>query len=182
MIVWFYSLEDDRENKNLENGIFKDEPTALAMKMFSRVKIDIESVSDRDLKRKYGRTPTFVCLDPNGAELAVVSGKQATSRSRFKGFLEGSWNSLFETDVKKFTKDMREILDRLDKVNGKLTVLNAKKQRLARRPNARKQRELADEEKQLKEEEAVITKDEAEIKKACLLREEFRTPQEPVEK
>jgi hypothetical protein len=175
LIVWFFSLEDEKANKNLETGIFADEPTALAMRMFKCVKINIDSVTDADLRGKYGNTPTFVSMDPKGEEIALVSAKSATSRSRFKSFLTKSWTYLFEMSQKDFTKPMGKILDRLDKVSGKKTVLNAKKQRLAKRPNPAKQRALAREEAELNEIETEITRDEEAIKKSCLLKEKFRT-------
>ena len=181
MIVWFYSLENEKENRNLETGIFADEPTALAMKIFTRIKIDIETVSDPELRRKYGRTPCFVSIDPNGDELEMVKGKSATSRSRFKSFLVKTWTCLYEMKQKAFVKQMTKILDRLDKVSGKKTVLNAKKARLAKRPNAAKQRALAKEEAALTEAETSIQRDEAAVKRSCKLKMSFRAG-EPAEK
>ena len=173
LIVWFYSLEDEKENRNLESGIFADEPTALLLRKFKRVKIDIESVSDPKLRREYGTTPCFVSVDPEGAAIGKVAGKDSLSRSRFKGFVNDAWTTLYTMRDKDYLGQMKKILDRLDKVSGKMTVLNAKKTRLAKRPNPSKMRALAREEAELKEEEAKIQQDEEEIKKACTFRDKY---------
>ncbi len=173
MIIWFFSLENDKANKNLESGIFADEPTALAMRKFKRVKIDVETITDPKLRRKYGDTPCFISMDPLGNEIAMVAGKSATSRSRFKTFLGKTWKTLFDTAQKAFVKQMTGILNRLDKVSGKMTVLKAKETRLAKKPNASKARALAKEKAVLTAQETKIKSDEEEIKKSCKLKKEF---------
>ena len=178
MIVWFYSLEDEKENRNLESGLFKDEPTALSLKMFKRVKIDIETVTDRQLTKKYGKTPGFVLLDPQGGVLGQLSGKKASSRGSFKGLLSKSWSRLFTMKQRDYLKQMTKILNRLDSIDGKLTVVKAKEARLAAKPNPAKKRELAKEKAELDAEKTKIEGAESEIKKRCSLKEEYLEPQE----
>jgi len=171
--VWFHSLEDAKVNRALETSTFADEPIALMMQVFRRVKIDIESVTEKKILSKYGKTPCFVIITPTAEVLGILKGKSAGSRSRFKGFLSKSFSQLFKTPVKAYLKAMTGILNRLDSVSGKRTVLNAKKARLAKKPNAAKARSLERETKKLDEVEAKIEADEEEIKKACVLKKKW---------
>lgn len=172
-VVWFYSREQEKDNRTLETGTFADEGVALLMQRFKRVKIDVDTIKEAALAKEYGETPGFVVIDPNGEVMATLAGKAAMSRSRFKGFLGHCWDRIFTMSQKEYTKLMGKILDRLDRVSGSLTVLQAKKARLAKRPNPGKARQLEKEEAALKEEEAKIVADEDEIKKACGLRDKY---------
>jgi hypothetical protein len=179
LCVWFYSLEDERENRTLETSIFNNESVALSLRMYRTVKIDVESIKDGKLREEYGQTPLFVVIDPLKVELSRIAGKRAVSVSRFKGFVAKSWASLFEMRQRDFLKQMTKILDRLDRVSGQLTVLRAKKARLARKPNPAKARALAKEEEKLNQEQAQIEADEEEIKKRCVLKKKYREQDEP---
>ena len=173
MIVWFFSLEDEKANRNLESGLFKDEPTALSLKMFKRVKINVETITDDGLLKEYGKTPGFVILDPKGGVLGQLTGKKASSRGSFKSLLAKSWGKLFTMKQRDYLKQMTKILNRLDSIDGKLTVIKAKEARLAAKPNAGKSRALAKDKAVLEAEKAKIEGDEAEIKKNCSLKEEY---------
>jgi hypothetical protein len=178
VIVWFYSREDEKINRGLESGIFKDEPTALALQMFKRVKIDVETITLAPLKKAYGHTPTFVVIDPKGAILGKVAGKKASARSGFKGLVSKVWGQLFTMKQRDYQKLMTKILNRLDSVDGKLTVIRAKEARLATKPNAGKTKALAKEKAALAIVKEKIEADEAEIKKRCTLKPEFLDPEE----
>ena len=140
------------------------------MQVFRRIKIDVSSISDAPLRKKYGRTPNFVIIAPNADIVGSIVGKSATSRSRFKGGLSKAWATLFKTTSKAYLKSMTGILNRLDSVSGKKTVLNAKKARLAKKPNAKKLAALEREAAKLDEVEREIEADEEEIKKRCVLK------------
>jgi len=141
--------------------------------MYRRIKIDIETVTDPKLKKKYGKTPCFVIVAPNAEVMGDISGRKAASRSRFKGFLNKTFSQLFKMAAKAYLKAMTQILNRLDSVSGKRTVLNAKKARLAKKPNPSKARALEKESRKLDEIEAKIEADEEAIKKSCVLREKW---------
>ena len=50
------------------------------MQVFRRIKIDVSSISDAPLRKKYGRTPNFVIIAPNADIVGSIVGKSATSR------------------------------------------------------------------------------------------------------
>jgi hypothetical protein len=178
MIVWFFSLEDDKANRNLESGLFKDEPVALSLKMFKRVKIDVETISDDRLLKQYGKTPGFVILDPQGGILGQLAGKKASSRGTFKSLLSKSWGKLYTMKQRDYLKQMTKILNRLDSIDGKLTVIKAKEARLQAKPNPGKARALAKDKAVLETEKADIEADEAAVKKNCALKPAYLEPQD----
>ena len=178
LVVWFYSLDDERRNRTLETSVFCEEGIALSLKMFRTVKINVESIGDSRIKKKYGDTPGFFFYDPKKELLASIIGGRAVSVSKFKGVVERAWAPLFETRRRDFIKAMKKILDRLDKVSGNKTVLQAQKTRLAQKPNARKARQIRQEEAELAAEEAKIKADEDEIMKRCKLRKKYLEPAE----
>ena len=171
-----------KENRGLESGIFRDEPTALALQMYKRVKIDVETITLESLKKAYRSTPGFVVIDPKGVVLGKITGKKATARSGFKGLLSKTWGQLFTMKQRDYLKLMTKILNRLDSVDGKLTVIKAKEARLATKPNAGKSRVLAKEKAALAVEKEKIEADEAEIKKRCTLKSEYLEPEGDAEK
>ena len=173
MIVWFFSLEDEKDNRNLESGLFKDEPTALSLKMFKRVKINVETISDEGLLKEYGQTPGFMILDPKGGVLGQLTGKKASSRGSFKSLLSKSWGALYTMKQRDYLKQMTKILNRLDSIDGKLTVIKAKEARLAAKPNPGKSKALAKEKAELEAEKTSIETDESTIKKNCALKPEY---------
>jgi hypothetical protein len=173
VVVYFYSLEDERENRTLDTTVFCDEGVALSLRMFRCVKIDVETIDDRALRKQYRETPGFLIVDPHAQVMDRIAGKSAVSVSRMKGFVGKSWNKLFTMRQRDYLKGMKKVLDELDKLSGKKTVLNAKKARLASRPNPSKARALQKEEEELAKWEARIQKDEEDIKKKCTLKKEW---------
>ena len=107
---------------------------------------------------------------------SLPSGKAATSRSRFKGFVAKAWTKLFVMPQKSYIKQMSRILDRLDRIAGQETVIRTKRARLARRPNAAKEAALDKEEAKLEEQKAKVEEDEENIKKLCKLRPKYAKP------
>jgi hypothetical protein len=181
VVVWFYNLEDEKENKTLETTVFCDEGVALSLRMFRTVKIDVESITDADLKKKYGDTPGFVIVDPHAQVMSQATGRSALSASRFRSFVGDAWDKLFTMRQKDYLKEMKGILDELDKLSGKKTVLEAQKARLAARPNPAKAKELQKDAEELAKWEAQIQKDENDIKGRCTLKDEWVKPAEEAE-
>jgi hypothetical protein len=176
LVVWFYSLEDEKENRTLETSVYTNEPIALSLRKYRTVKIDVESIADGKLRREYRETPGFLVIDPHKEVLAELKGKSAVSVSRFKGFVAQSWSALFEMRQRDFLKGMTKILDELDKISGKKTILQAKKARLAKRPNPGKARALAKEEAELAAAEAAVQQKEEDLKNRCKLKDRYLKP------
>ena len=150
----------------------------VAAGILARAPGDVESISDSELRKKYSSTPGFLILDPHAGVMAQTSGRSATSASRFRGFVGQAWDKLFTMRQRDYLKEMKGILDELDKLSGKKTVLQAQKARLATRPNPAKARELQKDEEELAKWEAQIQKDEQDIKSRCTLQEEWVKPAE----
>ena len=180
-LVWFFSLDNERENQSCESTVFQNEQVGLALKRFRCVKIDVESIQDARLRERYGRsTPAFHVIDPAGKTVSKLEGKSATSLSRFNGMLKGTWGRMFTVSQRAFVKDMTKILDRLDRVTAQRTVLNSKKQRLEEKGNRAKLAALARDEAELAEQQTEIEQDEQQIIERCELRKEFRAPSDEV--
>ena len=173
-LVWFYSLDDERENRTCEGTVLQNEQVGLALKKFRCVKIDVESIDDARLRKEYSRTPAFLIIDPKGETIGKIEGKSATSLSRFNGMVRSAWGRLFTVAQKPYVKDMTKILDRLDRVSSQKIVLAAKKQRAEAKGQRSKMAAIAREEQSLKDAETEIQKDEREILAKCDLRDTYK--------
>ena len=173
-LVWFYSIEDEKENRSCEASVFANEKLGLALKRFRCVKIDVESITDARMRREYGsKTPAFRMIDPAGKTVATIAGKSATSLSRFRGMVTSTWRKMFTMDQGAFVKKMTKILDRLDRVTAKRTVLAAKKQRVEQRGQRAKLAAIAKDEEELAALEQEIEKDEKKVIDGCQLKAVF---------
>ena len=180
-VVWFFSVEDERENQSCETTVFQNEQVGLSLRRFRLVKIDVESIQDGKFRQRYARTtPSFHFIDPSGKTVTKIEGKQATSLSRFSGTLKQTWATMFAMNQRTFVKAMTKILDRLDRVTAQRTVLEAKKRRLQDKPNRAKSAAIAADEAELVKVEEKIQEDEQAVIDRCVLRKEFRTEKDAV--
>ena len=172
LVIWLCDAEDDKTNDALEAKIFRDEKIALAMKRFTCLKGEIQTIPDeRQMEKVLRQAPVFYFYDPAGNRLDQLEGRRATSRSGFSGRIEKLWDVSFEMRLKDYSKKMGHVLDRMDKLEGEKQRLTAKMDRAA--DNAPKLRRLQAEEAKLKEQETAIQKDEQAILDSLKVRPEF---------
>ena len=172
IVIWLCDAEDDKTNDALEAKIFRDEKIALAMKRFTCLKGEIQTIPDeRQMDKILRKSPIFYFYDPGGNCFSRLEGRRATSRSGFSGRVEKLWNISFEMRLKDYTKKMGHILDQMDRLEGEKQRLTAKMDRAA--DNAPKLKRLQREETKLKEREALIQKDEQDVLDALKIRAEF---------
>ncbi len=174
-ILWFSRL-DDEENAAIEGTVFGDEALGLSLKQFRCLRIDVETIEDAKLREEYGaKTPMFVTFNPKGEVIGEISNKKVTSLSSFRKLVASSWSRVFETNHRKFGKDMKEILDRIDAVAGKRTTLQAKLERYEAKNNASKVGQVKKDLAECDAEDKQILEDEKKILDGCELRDEFRS-------
>lgn len=172
VVVWIYDLEDEKGNSRLEAKIFNDLKVGIALKRFVCLKGNLDTIPDENLAKKLQRNaPYFYFFDPAGEQFAELSGKSASSRSRFYGTIEKLWTTSFDVKLRDFTSKMSKILDRIDRVEKEKEQLAAKKARAEGNP--RKLRSIAQDEQELKKEEEAVLEDEQKLLADCRLREEF---------
>ena len=180
-VVWIYDLEDEKTQSDLETRVFADEKVGIAMKRFVCLKGSIDSIPDaktvRALRRK---APLFYFVDPGREICYELSGRRATSRSRFYGAIEKLWRKSFDTRLRVFSKQMSEVLDRIDEVEGEKAVLEAKRARAE--GNRRKLAALARDEEKLREEEEKVLEMERDVLAACQVKDEFLPSEEAARK
>ena len=171
-VVWIYDLEDDKVNRALETKIFQDLKVGLALKRFTCLKGNIETIPDENLAAQLRKqAPVFYFFDPAAKSFAVLKGKKGASRSRFYKTVEKLWSASFQVKLRDFAKKMTKILDRIDKVEKKKTLLEAKISRAEGKPG--KLRGLKREKDKLKDEEDEILEDEQELLADCKVKDEF---------
>ncbi len=174
-LVWILDGEDDRKNDLLEKKLFSGESVGLALKRFTCLLGDVQTIPDeRRAARLARRLPLLYFYDPGGKLFARLSGRRAASRAAVSGRIGKLWNLSFEMSLKTYTKRMSSILDRLDRVEGKKLLLAAKKERAAGDPA--KLGKLEKEERKIRAEEEKVLREERELLSACRLRAEFRSP------
>lgn len=178
-VVWFYSPDDDKSLRAVDGNIFQNERVGLALKKFRCFRVNVLEIPSAELREKYEKAaPSFMFFDPNGDQVAEVSGKRAESLSGFSGVMERTWDSCFSVSLKQYTKGMTKILDRLDRLDSQRQALERDRARLEERPNPAKQRKLAGEEEELKAELAQLAEDEKALLTDIELRPEYRPTEE----
>jgi hypothetical protein len=173
VVVWICDAEDDRGNDQLEKKIFYDEKVGLAMKRFICLRGDIQALpNEQEAEKLYRQAPLFYFFDPAGKEFTKpLYGKRASSRSGFCKVLEKLWDKSFELSLKDYSKQMSDILDELDKLEGQKTRLTDQIDRAA--DNPRKLAQLKKEEEELQAAEAEINAKEKQIVDGVAVRAEF---------
>jgi len=171
-VVWIYDLENDKLNRSLETKVFQDLKVGIALKRFTCLKGNIETIPDEKLADQLRkRAPVFYFFDPAGKLYATLQGKKGTSRSRFYKTVEKLWSASFNVRLRDFNKKMTKILDRIDKVEKEKDLLEAKMKRAEGKPG--KLRGLARQQDKLKAREEEVLEDERKLLADCTLKDEF---------
>jgi len=173
-VVWFQDITDDQTNTRIEGTIFQNENIGLAMKRFHCFKVNVLDLPEGDLKKKYLRQIGFHFFDPAAEPIGrpLIRGR-ATSLSSFSGTVDRIWAKSYTMRLREFQKEMKNVLDELDKIDSKKQVLDRKRERLEERPNPRLARAIEKEKAELDERMNEVEEMEAEINAECVLREEF---------
>jgi hypothetical protein len=174
-IVWLYTPADDKTVQACNANIFQNERVGIALKKFRTYRVNVEEIDNAELRKEYMRAaPAFLFFDPSGDQVAKLGGKKATSLSGFSSVMGKTWNMSFTVKLKPYTKNMTNILDRLDKINGRTQIMEQSKARLDSKPNAMKQRKLQAQAETLRAEKEAVVEDEQEILASVELRSKFR--------
>ncbi len=174
-VVWLYTPADEKAMRACDTNIFRNERIGIALKKFRCYRVNIEEIDSREIREEYLRAaPSFLFFDPAGDQTAHLTGRKAMSLSGFSSVVGKTWNLSFTVKLKPYTKDMTNILDRLDKVNGRTQILEQSRARLDSKPNARKKRKLQAEAETLRAEKETIVEDEQEILASVELRSKYR--------
>ena len=152
----------------------RNEPVGLGLKRFNCYRVDVLGMPEGELRKKYEKeAQAFYFFGPALKQTARLAGKRARSLSAFNSCLGKTWSKTFTMQLKAFQKAMKDILDRLDKLDSKKQVLNRKRARLAEKPNPGKQRALDSELKRFEKERTKVEEDEKAIEEKCTLKPEF---------
>jgi len=88
------------------------------------------------------------------------------------------WDLSFTVSLKSCTKDITNILEELDKINGRVQIMEQNRARLQEKPNARKQRQLEAEAEEFRAEKAPVLEEEQEILGSVELQPKYRTEEQ----
>ncbi len=180
-VVWIYDLEAEKVNRSLETKIFQDLKVGLALKRFTCLKGNIETIPDERLAEKLRKqAPVFYFFDPAGKSFTVLKGKKGASRSRFYSTVEKLWSASFKVKLRDFAKKMTKVLDRIDKIEKEKTLLEAKMKRAEGKPG--KLRGLTKQKDKLKDEEDEILADEQKLLADCKVKDEFTSKKPEIAK
>ena len=173
-VVWLCDVSDDKAVTKIGQVIMRNEPVGLGLKRFNCFRVDVLGMPEGDLRKKYEKeAQAFYFFDPALNQTSRLAGKRAMSLSAFNSCLGKTWSKTFTVKLKAFQKSMKDILDRLDKLDGQKQVLNRKRAKLAEKPNPGKQRALDAELKRFEEERTKVEEDERAIQESCTLQPEF---------
>lgn len=180
-VVWLYSPEEEDANQRCNSNIFQNEQVGLALKKFRTLRVNVLEIQHNELREEYSKTaPAFYFFDPAGEEIGKVQGKDATSLSDFSKLMERTWNTSYETKLRKYTKSMTRLLDQLDRIDAKKQNLEREKERLAEKPNPRKQRKLSAEEEELQKAMDSFNESEQKLLETVKLRSKYLPDDEKV--
>lgn len=173
-VVWLADISDDATIKKIDGAIMGNENVGIGLKRFNCFRLSVLDIADADLRDKYSReAPAFYFFDPAGGFVKKVTGKRAESLSSFQKLMEYTWDKSFTTRMKQFQKDMKNILDGLDKIDIKRQALDRDKAKLEERPNPGLARQVKAAEDEMDEMKKAIEEEEKTIFDACTLRPEF---------
>lgn len=176
-MVWFFDPTDEQGIQKIDGTIMKNEPVGIALKHFNCFKVNVQDIPEGDVKKKYLKeVPAFYFFDPAAKLVANVTGKRAASLSGFAKLMEGTWDKSFTVSLKEFTKQYKEILDALDKLDVKQQAVTRDRQKLEEKKDPKLQKEVEATEAQLAVEKKKIEDDEKAVLEGCALRPEFQTP------
>jgi hypothetical protein len=173
-VVWICDVSDDKSVQKINRVVMQNEPVGIALKRFNCFRVNVLDMPEGDLKKKYEKeAQAFYFFDPAVKQVARLAGKRANSLSAFASYMEKTWNASFKMKLKVYQKAMKDILDRLDKLDGQKQVLNRQRARLAERPNPAAQRALDAKLKKFEEERSKIEADQQAINEKCVLKPQF---------
>jgi vacuolar-type H+-ATPase subunit I/STV1 len=168
-------VTDDRTNKKIEGTIFQNEDMGIALQQFRCYKVDVQSLPDGDLKTRYlKRELGFHFFDPSGQPaLRPLVGRRADSLSSFSSYVEKVWRKSYTMKLKDFQKQMKNVLDEMDRLDQQQQDIDRKAKRLEDRPNPRLQRELDKEKEEVAETRKQIDEMQKDVLSQCTLESEF---------
>ncbi len=173
-IVWFQDVSDEKTIKKIDGAIMGNESVGIALRRFNCFRVNVIELPEGDMKKRYMKqTPAFYFFDPSAKLIKKVYGKRATSLSSVNKLIEYTWNKSFTKKIKKFAKEYKGILDRLDKWDVKRQSVEKDRAKLDERPNRTVEKKVKAAEEALAELRKKIEEDEAEIIASCQLRPEF---------
>lgn len=173
-IVWLSDDTDDKTNRKIDGTIMKNEPVGIALQRFNCFKVDVLGMPDGDLKTRYEKeTPGFYFFDPAAEFLNKVTGKRATSLSMFSKLMEHTWDKSFTVRLKVFSKQMKGVLDQLDKYEVRKQGVDRNRAKLEEKPNPSLAKKVEREEAELKKFKDEVEAAEKEVIEGCALRPEF---------
>lgn len=176
-VVWFFDPTDEQGIQKIDGTIMKNEPVGIALKHFNCYRVNVQEIPEGDLQKKYAKeVPAFYFFDPAAQLIASVTGKRAASLSGFAKLMEGTWDKSFTVSLKEFTKQYKEILDALDKLDVKQQAITRDRQKLEEKKDPKLQKEVEAAEAELAVEKKKIEDQEKSVLEGCTLRPEFLPP------
>ena len=146
----------------------------IALKRFNCFRVNTLDMPEGELKDLYlKQTPGFFFFNPAAELVQKIVGKRATSLSGFSKLMQLTWDKSFAVRLKVFQKQMKHILDRLDKYEVKKQVVDRNRAKLEEKPNRALQRKTEKEEAELEEMKRLIEEDEKGVIEGCKLKPKF---------
>jgi hypothetical protein len=178
-VVWLCDVSDEKTNRKIDGTIMKAEPVGIALKRFNCYRVDVLNLPDGDVKEKLVReTPGFYFFDPAGELIKSIDGKRATSLSTFSKLMEYTWDKSFTMRLRKFQKEMKNVLDALDRYDVKKQGVDRDKAKLEERPRPSLKRKVEKEEAELEEMKKEVEAQEKELIESCTLSEDYLPKQD----
>jgi anion-transporting ArsA/GET3 family ATPase len=173
-IVWFQDISDDQTIKKIDGAIMGNESVGIALKRFNCYRVSVLDMPECEAKKLYTKElPAFYFFDPSAKLVQKVTGKRATSLSSVNKLIEYTWDKSFTQPIKKFAKEYKSILDRLDKYDVQRQSVEKDRAKLDEKPNQAAEKKVKAEEEALAEVRKAIEADEAAILTACQLKPEY---------
>jgi hypothetical protein len=118
-------------------------------------------------ERCLAAAPGFLFFDPAGELIEKVTGKRATSRSRFSKLLARAWETTYTLGLDDYRKRMEDILERRTDLAAREQGLVVLRAMLRERPSKALRRERDRTEAELAERKARVDEAERELLAAC---------------
>jgi len=116
-VVWFFRAKDKAANK-VTQASWEYEPISVALSKFRCIRIDVDGITDRGMKRTYGTTPALHIYAPDASSLGQLEGLGKFNIDSAERLIKKSWGKLFTVSHSSFTRKMIKILDKTDKLEG----------------------------------------------------------------
>jgi hypothetical protein len=174
-VVWLVDVTDEKTNKKIEGTVFQNEDVGLALKRFHCYRVDVRALPEGELKDDYLKKGLgFHFFDPSGQPcLRPLTGRRADSLSTFSSYVEKVWGVSYTIRLKDYQKQMKNVLDELDRLDVQQQDVDRKAKRLEDRPNPRLQRDLDKAKEELAEGKKKVEEMEKEVMAQVTLNPEF---------